>query len=174
MPLPSWRTGRMRRLLTAVSRQLVLPVAALCLSRHRESDSMPAGPVAVRHGERSARGVCFFLPRSCRGAHFIGPWLVVDVRFDVWFGTRGNRAGSKGSSVFWEVFRGRSSADWCFVVRQWSGGASRPDLADLPARYRCEGEGVAHRRCPSIPEKSRALMVRDGRFVSLETRLGSG
>ena len=84
---------------------------------------MPAGPVAVRHGERSARGVCFFLPRSCRGAHFIGPWLVVDVRFDVWFGTRGNRAGSKGSSVFWEVFRGRSSADWCFVVRQWLAGA---------------------------------------------------
>ena len=94
---------------------------------------MPARPVAVRHGERSAQGVCFFLPRSCRDAHFIGPWLVVDVRFDVWFetrGTRGNRAGSEGSSVGWEVFRGRSSADWCFVVRQWLRGASRPDLAD--------------------------------------------
>jgi len=38
--------------------------------------------------------------------------------------------------VFWEVVRGRSSADWCFVVRQWLAGASRPDLADLPARYR--------------------------------------
>ena len=114
---------------------------------------MPAGPVAVRHGERSAQGVCFFLPRSCRGAHFIGPWLVVDVRFDVWFETREdarNRAGSEASSVFWEVFRGRSSADWCFVVRQWLGGASRPDLADLPARYRCEGEGVAQcLRCPA-------------------------
>jgi hypothetical protein len=65
-------------------------------------------------------------------------------------GTRGNRAGSEGSSVFWEVFRGRSSADWCFVVRQWLAGASRPDLADLPARYRCEGEGVAQcLRCPA-------------------------
>src|SRR5205085_6675326 len=99
-------------------------------------------------------------------------------------GTRGNRAGSEGSSVFWEVFCGRSSADWCFVVRQWLGGASRPDLADCPPVIVARAKGSrgvhspvtrdAHRRCPSIPEKSRALMVRDGRFVSLETRLGSG
>ena len=110
---------------------------------------MPARPVAVRHGERSAQGVCFFLPRSCRGAHFIGPWLVVDVRFDVWFETRGNRAGSERSSVLWEVFRGRSSADWCFVVRQWLGGASRPYLADCPLVIVARPKGS--RRCQRYP-----------------------
>ena len=46
--------GQLRRLLTAVSRQGVLPVAALCLSRHRRSNPMPARPVAVRHGEHLA------------------------------------------------------------------------------------------------------------------------
>ena len=129
MPLPSWRTGTTAQAAHACNRQLVLPIAALCLSRHRESNPMPASPVAVRHGERSAQGVCFFLPRSCRGAHFIGPWLVVDVRFDVWFETRGDAREPRGVERFvgvLEVFRGRSSADWCFVVRQWSGGASRP------------------------------------------------
>ena len=87
---------------------------------------MPARPVAVRHGERSAQAFVFFLPRSCRGVHFIVPWLVVDFRFDVWFGTRGNRAGSEvrrrvgrcfaagvrriGASWFvsgWEALRGQ-------------------------------------------------------------------
>ena len=90
---------------------------------------MPVRPVAVRHGERSAQDVCFFLPRSCRGVHFIGlGWLLMSGSMSGLrrAGTRGNRAGSEGSSVFWEVFGGRSSADWCFVVRQWLGGASRP------------------------------------------------
>ena len=126
MPLPSWRTGRMRRLLTAVSRQLVLPVAALCLSRHRESNPMPAGPVAVRYGERSAQGVCFFLPRSCRGAHFIGPWLVVDVRFDVWFETRGDAREPRGVGRFVGVL----------------GGVSRPEFGGLVLR----GSSVVGRR----------------------------
>ena len=75
---------------------------------------MPARPVAVRHGERSAQGVCFFLQRSCRGAHFIGPWLVVDVRFDAWFETHRDAREPRGVGRFvgvLGVFRGRSSAD---------------------------------------------------------------
>src|SRR5205814_2334030 len=81
--------------------------ALIISGEFRSSNPMPARPVAVRHGERSAQDVCFFLPRSCRGVHFIGPWLVVDVRFDVWFETRGdarNRAGSEGSWCFGRCF----------------------------------------------------------------------
>ena len=124
---------------------------------------MPARPVALRHGERSAQGVCF----SCRG-HAAVPissglgWLLMSGSMSGLrrAGTRGNRAGSEGSSAFWKVFRGRSSADWCFVVRQSLGGASRPDLADLPARYRCEGEGVAQcLRCPAFIRQSLGMRI---------------
>jgi hypothetical protein len=114
---------------------------------------MPAGPVAVRHGERSTQGVCFLLPRSCRGAHFIGPWLVVDVRFDVWFETRGDAReprGRKGRRCFGRCFAAGVRRIG-FVVRQWLGGASRPDLADLPARYRLRGRrGRAVSKVPRL------------------------
>ncbi len=115
---------------------------------------MPAGPVAVRHGERSAQGVCFFLPRSCRGAHFIGPWLVVDVRFDVWFETRGDAREPRGVGRFVGVLGGVSRPEFGGLVLRGSSVVGRrirgQILADLPARYRCEGEGVAQcLRCPA-------------------------
>ena len=106
---------------------------------------MPAGPVAVRHGERSAQGVCFFLPRSCRGAHFIGPWLVVDVRFDVWFETRGDARELRGVGRFVGVLGGVSRPEFGGLVLRGSSVVGRrirgQILADLPARYRCKGEG---------------------------------
>ena len=109
---------------------------------------MPAGPVAVRHGERSARGVCFFLPRSCRGAHFIGPWLVVDVRFDVWFETRGDAREPRGVGRFVGVLGGVSRPEFGGLVLRGSSVVGRRFAARsgrLSARHRCEGEGVA--RC---------------------------
>src|SRR4051812_34204903 len=96
MPLPSWRTGTTAQAAHGC-KSTARPAgggALFVTPPGKQPD--PAGPVAVRHGERSARGVCFFLPRSCRGAHFIGPWLVVDVRFDVWFETRGDAREPRG------------------------------------------------------------------------------
>ncbi len=115
---------------------------------------MPAGPVAVRHGERSARGVCFFLPRSCRGAHFIGPWLVVDVRFDVWFETRGDAREPRGVGRFVGVL----------------GGVSRPEFGGLVLR----GSSVVGRRFAARSGRfARPLSLRGrrGRAVSKVPRL---
>ena len=76
---------------------------------------MPARPVAVPYGER-----------SCRGAHFLGPWLVADFRFDVWFETRGNAREPRGVGRFVGVL----------------GGVSRPEFGGLVLR----GSSVVGRR----------------------------
>jgi hypothetical protein len=105
---------------------------------------MPACPVAVRFTASAVlKAFVFFLRRSCRGAHFIGPWLVVDVRFDAWFETHGAAREPRGVGRFVGELGGVSRPEFgglCFVVRQSLGGASRPDLADC---HRCEAEGVA-------------------------------
>ena len=96
---------------------------------------MPVRPVAVRHGERSAQDVCFFLPRSCRGAHFIGPWLVVDVRFDVWFETRGDAREPRGVGRFVGVLGGVSRPEFGGLVLRGSSVVGRrfaANLADCP------------------------------------------
>ena len=76
---------------------------------------MPARPVAVPYGER-----------SCRGAHFLGPWLFADFRFDVWFETRGNARELRGVGRFVGVL----------------GGVSRPEFGGLVLR----GSSVVGRR----------------------------
>ena len=78
-------------------------------------------------------------------------------------GTRGNRAGSEGSSVFWEVFRGRSSADWCFVVRQWLAGASRPERCGSRRRHDRVGWSGAPRR---RRVRSRGWAICRGQFAT--------
>jgi hypothetical protein len=122
---------------------------------------MPARPVAVRHGERSAQDVCLFLAAVMPRVHFIGPWLVVDVRFDVWLETRGdarNRAGSEGSWCFGKCFAAGVrliGASW--FVSGWEAlrGQIRPT-----ARYRCEGEGVAQcLRCPAFIRQSLGMRI---------------
>ena len=152
MPLPSWRTGTTAQAAHGC-KSTALPAgrgALFVTPPGKQPDACRSRCRTSRRAQCSRR--LFFLaavmPRCSSG---LG-WLLMSGSMSGLrrAGTRGNRAGSEGSSVFWEVFRGRSSADWCFVVRQWLGGASRPDLADLPARYRCEGEGVAQcLRCPA-------------------------
>ena len=95
MPLPSWRTGTTAQAVHGCKATSSCRSSRPSVCHATGSNLMSARPVAVRHGERSAQAFVFFLPRSCRGVHFIVPWLVVDFRFDVWFGTRGNRAGSE-------------------------------------------------------------------------------
>jgi len=78
-----------------------------------------------------------------------------------------------GASWFvsgWEALRGHI---WP-IVRSSSLRGRRGRVGVKGTRVRSPVTRDARRRCPSIPEKARALIVRDGRFLSLETRLGSG
>ena len=106
---------------------------------------MPARPVAVRHGERSAQGVCF----SCRG-HAAVPissdlgWLLMSGSMSGLrrAGTRGNRGVGRVVGVLGGVsrpeFGGLVLCGSSVVGRRFVARSGR-----LSARHRCEAEGVA-------------------------------
>jgi hypothetical protein len=152
MPLPSWRTGTTAQ------------AAHGCTSTTRPPGR---GPLFVTPPEKqpdacrsrcrtSRRAQCSRRLFFCRGHAavpvFIAPWLVVDVRFDVLFETRGDGREPRGVGRFFGVLGGVSRpefGDWCSVVRQGLGGAWRSDLADCPPVMVARPEGS--RRCQRCP-----------------------
>src|ERR1051325_4993927 len=103
MPLASWRTGTTAQAAHGC-KSTARPAGRgpLFVTPGKQPDACPSRCRAF-HGERSAQGVCLFLRRPCHGAHFIGPWLVVDV----WFVTRGAAREPRGIGRFvgvWECF----------------------------------------------------------------------
>ena len=154
MPLPSWRTGTTAQ------------AAHGCKSTARPAGRgalfvTPPGkqPDACRSRCRtSRRAQCsrrlFFLAAVMPRCPFHRPWLVVDVRFDVWFETRGDAREPRGVGRFVGVL----------------GGVSRPEFGGLVLR----GSSVVGRRFAARSGRfARPLSLRGrrGRAVSKVPRL---
>jgi hypothetical protein len=145
MPLPSWRTGTTAQ------------AAHGCTSTTRPPGR---GPLFVTPPEKqpdacrsrcrtSRRAQCSRRLFFCRGHAavpvFIAPWLVVDVRFDVLFETRGDGREPRGRKVLRCFGRCFAAGVRRLVLRGSSGVGRRLAVRSgrLSARHGCEAGGVA-------------------------------